>query len=146
MPGHLVAAARVMQACESHGSPLRPRAANHDEDGLAFVNIQLLPYGAIRHSRTHNLLGFLKRTLTITLDFDWFWRGGGRALAREFNWRGGQAWGALAARYFRACRGFAEALYRHHGPDGILARTRPTGSMTFWMTVMLAAYLVFYLS
>ncbi|HSM42349.1 MAG TPA: Na(+)/H(+) antiporter subunit D [Afifellaceae bacterium] len=92
------------------------------------------------------LLGFLKRTLTITLDFDWFWRGGGRALAREFNWRGGQAWGALAARYFRACRGFAEALYRHHGPDGILARTRPTGSMTFWMTVMLAAYLVFYLS
>jgi multicomponent Na+:H+ antiporter subunit D len=92
------------------------------------------------------LLGFLKRTLTITLDFDWFWRGGGRALAREFNWRGSQAWGAFAARNYRACKRFVETIYRHHGPDGILARTRPTGSMTFWMTVMLAAYLVFYLS
>ena len=65
------------------------------------------------------LLGFLKRTLTITLDFDWFWRGGGRALAREFNWRGGQAWGALAARYFRACRGFAEALSGRNRPQDL---------------------------
>ena len=91
------------------------------------------------------LLGFLKRTLTITLDVDWFWRGIGRALAREFNWRGGQAWGAFAASNYRTARRFVETLYRHHGPDGILARTRPTGSMTLWMTVLLAAYLVFYL-
>jgi multicomponent Na+:H+ antiporter subunit D len=91
------------------------------------------------------LLGFLKRTLTITLDVDWFWRGIGRALAREFNWHGGRAWGAFAGSNYRAAMRFVETLYRHHGPDGILARTRPTGSMTFWMTVLLAAFLVFYL-
>jgi multicomponent Na+:H+ antiporter subunit D len=34
------------------------------------------------------------------------------------------------------------AVRRHHGPEGILARTWPTGSMAFWTTVMLAAYLV----
>ena len=35
-------------------------------------------------------------------------------------------------------------IYRHGGPEGIFARTRPTGSMAFWTTVLLAAYLLFY--
>ena len=91
------------------------------------------------------LLGMLKRTLTITLDFDWFWRAGGSAVAREFDWRAVQAWGVFVRNNYRAARRFVETLYRHHGPGGILARTRPTGSMAFWMTVMLAAYFVFYL-
>jgi multicomponent Na+:H+ antiporter subunit D len=34
------------------------------------------------------------------------------------------------------------ALYRHHGPSGILARTWPTGSMVLWVTLMLAGTLV----
>jgi multicomponent Na+:H+ antiporter subunit D len=33
-------------------------------------------------------------------------------------------------------------VYHHHGPEGVLARTWPTGQMAFWATVMLAAYLV----
>jgi multicomponent Na+:H+ antiporter subunit D len=37
-----------------------------------------------------------------------------------------------------------EGLFRHHGPQGILARTWPTGSMVLWVAVLLAAYLVFY--
>ena len=37
-------------------------------------------------------------------------------------------------------------LRRHHGPDGLLARPWPAGTMAFWTTVMLAAYLIlFYL-
>jgi multicomponent Na+:H+ antiporter subunit D len=39
---------------------------------------------------------------------------------------------------------FIGQVYRHHGPQGILARTWPTGSMAFWTTVLLAAYLVVY--
>ena len=73
------------------------------------------------------LLGMLKRTLTITLDFDWLWRAGGRTLAREFDWRAVQAWGVLVSNNYRAAKRFVETLYRHHGPEGILARTRPTG-------------------
>jgi multicomponent Na+:H+ antiporter subunit D len=30
---------------------------------------------------------------------------------------------------------------RHHGPDGVFGRTWPTGTMAFWATVMLGAYL-----
>jgi len=35
-------------------------------------------------------------------------------------------------------------VYRHHGPEGILARTWPTGSMALSAVVLLAAYLAFY--
>ena len=35
-----------------------------------------------------------------------------------------------------------ESIKRYHGPGGLLARTGPTGTMAFWTTVMLAAYLV----
>jgi multicomponent Na+:H+ antiporter subunit D len=90
------------------------------------------------------LLGMLRRTMTITLDADWFWRGLGRALADEFQWRGSRAWTGFVDRTYRTTRRFVETLYRHGGPEGIFARTRPTGSMAFWTTVLLAAYLLFY--
>ena len=40
------------------------------------------------------------------------------------------------------CPGSFFGIQRYHGPDGILARTWPTGAMAFWMTIMLAAYLI----
>jgi multicomponent Na+:H+ antiporter subunit D len=39
---------------------------------------------------------------------------------------------------------FLGQIYRHHGPQGILARTWPTGSMAFWTTLLLGAYLIAY--
>jgi multicomponent Na+:H+ antiporter subunit D len=36
------------------------------------------------------------------------------------------------------------ALQRHHGPQGLLARTWPTGSMVLWVSVLLAGFLTFY--
>ena len=88
------------------------------------------------------LLTMLKRTLTITLDFDWFWRGIGRALATEFDWRTTRAWAEFADRTAQNSGRFVATLYRHHGPQGILGRTWPTGAMAFWTTVLLAAYLI----
>ncbi len=34
-------------------------------------------------------------------------------------------------------------IFRHHGPQGILARTWPTGSTVLWVAVILGAYLIF---
>jgi multicomponent Na+:H+ antiporter subunit D len=90
------------------------------------------------------MLDWLKRTNTITLDFDWFYRGFGRALAREFDVKSGQAWAAFAHRSWRGAERLMSALYRHHGPHGVLARSWPTGSIALWMTVLLATYLLFY--
>ena len=90
------------------------------------------------------MLGWLKSTMTITLDFDWFYRGLGRVLQREFQIKGGAAWAAFTDRTYRAVVRFLETVYRHHGPQGVLARTWPTGSMAFWITLLLGAYLIAY--
>ncbi len=90
------------------------------------------------------LLNLLKRTLTITLDFDWFYRAFGRKLALEFDNISIKAWSAFVASGYKAVQKFIATIYRHYGPDGILARTWPTGNMAFWTTALLAAYLLIY--
>ncbi|MGE0224753.1 MAG: Na(+)/H(+) antiporter subunit D [Acetobacteraceae bacterium] len=85
------------------------------------------------------MLGWLKRTLTITLDVDWFWRtgawsGAGRAADAAWAWidRAARATGRTAILLAR----------RHHGLEGVMARTWPTGAMAFWTAAMLAGYLL----
>ena len=36
-------------------------------------------------------------------------------------------------------------VFRHHGPEGALARSVQAGSMVFWVIVLLGAYRVLYL-
>jgi multicomponent Na+:H+ antiporter subunit D len=88
------------------------------------------------------MLGWLKRTLTITLDADWVWRTLGPALFRWLDAWSDRAWFVIADWSGRTARGLARSVYRHHGPGGVLARTWPTGSMALWTTLMLAAYLI----
>jgi len=88
------------------------------------------------------MLGWLKRTLTITLDVDWFYRRLGPALARRLDDAADAAWARIKATGELGARGIGRAIYRHHGPEGAFARTWPTGSMAFWTMMMLAAYLI----
>jgi multicomponent Na+:H+ antiporter subunit D len=88
------------------------------------------------------MLSWLKRTLTITLDVDWFYRKPGPLLARRLDRWLEAAWLAVADAVALIARALVSVVERHHGPEGILARTWPTGSMAFWSTIMLAAYLV----
>ena len=37
-----------------------------------------------------------------------------------------------------------DIVFRHHGPDGVMARSQTAGSMVAWMVVLLAVYLVLY--
>jgi multicomponent Na+:H+ antiporter subunit D len=88
------------------------------------------------------MLGWLKRTLTITLDLDWLYRCFGTALARRLDAGAERLWQAVAGGVEALGKRASERLHRHHGPDGALGRTWPTGTMAFWTTVMLAAYLI----
>jgi multicomponent Na+:H+ antiporter subunit D len=88
------------------------------------------------------MLGWLKRTLTITLDLDWLYRRLGRALAQSLDRAAEAAWNGVVDSAGRVARGVSLGIQHYHGPDGILARTWPTGAMAFWMTIMLAAYLI----
>ena len=88
------------------------------------------------------MLGWLKRSLTITLDVDWFYRRLGRQAARYLDAWAGRNWDGFVRAFKHAARSAGAAIEHNHGPDGILSRTWPTGVMAFWTTVMLAAYLL----
>lgn len=89
-------------------------------------------------------LPMMKRTLTISLDFDWFYRKFFSLLGKEFIDRGAgaytAAWIALEQRVER----LIARVYKHHGPEGILARTWRTGSTALWVAILLSVYLLLY--
>jgi multicomponent Na+:H+ antiporter subunit D len=87
-------------------------------------------------------LPMIKRTLTISLDVDWFWRRAGKLFTEEFEVQWLRAYTAVGARSYRAAVRFLEGLYRTHGPEGALARTRPSGYMALWMTILLSVFLL----
>ena len=80
------------------------------------------------------MLGWLKRTLTITLDTDWLWRRLGPAILARLDRGADAAWRSLTVGTHSAARLVSAGLHRHHGPDGILGRTWPTGTMALWAT------------
>ncbi len=88
------------------------------------------------------MLGLLKRTMTITLDVDWLWRTPGAALMRALDGAAGSVASASAVLSRSVVTVIQTRLRRHHGPDGVFGRAWPTGTMAFWTTIMLGAYLV----
>ncbi|MCF7983108.1 MAG: Na(+)/H(+) antiporter subunit D [Thiohalocapsa sp.] len=91
------------------------------------------------------MLDQMKRTLTISLDFDWFYRRFFKSLGEEFAVRTTTAHAGFEARTARTVRRLIDNLYAHHGPQGILARTRPTGSMVLWVALLLGCTLLLYI-
>jgi multicomponent Na+:H+ antiporter subunit D len=79
---------------------------------------------------------------SLTLDFDWFYRVWGRKLAVDLTHNAGLARDSIIKDLSAGAHGAIENVRHRHGPDGILARTMPTGRMVFWAIVMLAVYLV----
>ncbi len=88
------------------------------------------------------MLGWLRRTETITLDTDWLYRRWARSISVQFVENAGLARDSLMNDLRSGARATIEAVRHYHGPSGILARSHPTGRMVFWAVVMLAAYLL----
>jgi multicomponent Na+:H+ antiporter subunit D len=90
------------------------------------------------------LLGLLRRTLTVTLDTDWLYR----VLARRVLVAAEAAAGMAGARASAAAQAMLRALQtralRLHGPQGLFARSWPSGSMALGMMAMLLALLASY--
>ncbi len=79
---------------------------------------------------------------STNLDFDWLYRRVGRRLADSTGRAAESAWTASMSAAATSASALADQLRRYCGPTGILAATRQTGSMAFWTTVMLTAYLL----
>jgi multicomponent Na+:H+ antiporter subunit D len=90
------------------------------------------------------MLPFLKRTLTITLDTDWFWRrlgpwlvtmGTAAVAALQRGWHA-----TAVAAVHRIVNGAA----RHYGSNSRLARTWSIGTMALSVLLLLLGYLLLY--
>jgi multicomponent Na+:H+ antiporter subunit D len=80
----------------------------------------------------------------VYLDFDWTYRTALPWAARTFVRHGGAVWQAATRQCLARLDRVTERLYRHHGPEGVFARTWPTGTTVLWVAILLAAYLVIY--
>ncbi len=90
------------------------------------------------------MLPMMKRTLTISLDFDWFYRRFEAELGEEFAVRVSRVRDTVAAQGLKRVDRMVHGLFTHHGPRGVLARTWPTGSMVLWVALLLGAFLLIY--
>lgn len=123
--------------------------------GLLPVPVETSPYGFAKVVHQLQLLLFaglaffvmkpyLARTLTVTLDFDWFYRKFAMMLAREFSIRGGKAGGSILEVFQKALGRVVTFIETHHGPGGILARTWATSTAVMSVLLLLLIYLLVY--
>ncbi|RLA36286.1 MAG: Na(+)/H(+) antiporter subunit D [Gammaproteobacteria bacterium] len=88
------------------------------------------------------LLSLMRRTETISLDFDWFYRRFAKEPLLKFTLRGSNSRERFVAAARRRVDGVIARLFRTHGPHGMLADNWPTGSMVLWVAVLLALMLL----
>ncbi len=89
-------------------------------------------------------LPYMKRTLTLTLDLDWFYRRLFKNLFKDAAAQAGKAHATSWTDGELRLRQLIARISRHHGEQGILARTWPTGSMVLWAAALLGGYLILY--
>jgi multicomponent Na+:H+ antiporter subunit D len=120
-----------------------PEDANFYKPGKVLFYLQLLLFSGLAFFL---MLPLMKRTLTLSLDVDWFYR---RAIPATWRWIANglvtirdKARKDLAAAREAIGDWFAE----HWGSSGVFARSWPISSTALWIALLLAAYvLVYYL-
>jgi multicomponent Na+:H+ antiporter subunit D len=126
----------ALYALLPHGSTYAPYTLAHVVGQLQLLALSALTFFALRP--------VLRPRSGGMRDFDWLWRVPGRWTANAIIEGLGKARARLEGSGRRGLDDLIDWLYCHHGPQGILARSWPAGSMVLWVGVMLAAYLLFY--
>jgi multicomponent Na+:H+ antiporter subunit D len=91
------------------------------------------------------MLPLMKRTLTISLDTDWFWRKPGLRLVTLLM----DLFDSLSRHSDRLIKHsiilLGKLAGQHHGPDGVIARSWRTGSTVLWVAILFMVFLIVYL-
>ncbi len=89
------------------------------------------------------MLPLMKRTLTITLDFDWIYRRFSPLILRRIFTTIWKIDSALRQAFLsKLDSGLSFLAQRNVGTTSLLSRDHPAGSMVIWVTVLLAVYLL----
>ena len=90
------------------------------------------------------LLILVKPALTISLDFDWFYRKFFPGIVNWIKKLGPNVIDPLVL----GSKAFGQQRFNHlfevHGPQGIFARTWPSASMVLWVAILLATSMILY--
>ncbi len=116
-----------------------PYTASH-----VLSQLQLLVFSALAFSVLMRTGIYPPELRSVNLDFDWVYRKPGRGMALGVIEASAALYRLATVPTERLLRGVLARIYRHHGPEGVLARTWPTGSMVLWVAILLGAYLVLY--
>lgn len=111
-------------------------------DAHVYEMLQLLLYAGLAF---FVLLPLMKRKLTITLDFDWFYRVFAVSIATHLADITSKLIDFSSWVRDLFVNAVIDIASHHHNPKGVLARTTPAGVMVFWVVAILCAYLVMYL-
>ncbi len=116
-----------------------PYTATH-----VITQMQLLMFSALCFAMLKVAGLFPAQLPAVHLDTDWIYRrilpvwSLGVARVADTAYRG-----VVQTGYSRVVR-FIEGVYRHYGPEGIFARSWPTGSTVLWVAIILCAFLLAY--
>lgn len=106
------------------------------------TQMQLLMFSALAFT-------FLMRTglyppelRSVNLDTDWFYRRAGQACLNGINDWSARLWGRLVNGIYDGAARADHRLRRYHSPVGTFGRTWATGTMAFWTTLLLGAFLI----
>ena len=108
------------------------------------TSLQLLLWAALAFCVLMRTGLYPQETPSTNLDSDWVYR---KVLPRAY---GGIVDGLSIARTrlveggMRRLTRLLDGVYRHHGPQGVFARTWPTGSTVLWVAIFLGAFLILY--
>jgi len=108
------------------------------------TQLQLLLFSALAFTYLMKTGLYPPELKSTNLDFDWTYR---RMLPRLFKGLARTLVPAdrkVRAIFIDRIDKFIAGIFRHHGPEGLLARTWPTGSTVLWVAVLLAIYMVVY--
>ena len=108
------------------------------------TQLQLLMFSALAFTVLMRTGLYPPELKSVNLDFDWIYRRLGKSVLESLLSFGQQIGSESTATLSRTLKAFLTRLYRHHGPQGVLARSWPTGSMAFWTTLLLCACVIVY--
>lgn len=105
---------------------------------------QLLMFSALAFAVLMRFKIYPPELKSVNLDFDITYR---KWLPAIYKWliRGTRdGWQSILQDLRNGVNRFVAYMFRHHGPEGVLARTWPTGSMALWVAVLLGGFLLIY--
>jgi multicomponent Na+:H+ antiporter subunit D len=105
--------------------------------GHVLTQLQLLFFAGLAFALLIRLRLYPIELRGINVDFDWLYRRFLPAIAGLVAYHVRAVWRGLARFGNRRIERSLDIVYRSHGPQGLLARTWPTGSMVLWIAVLL---------